>query len=113
MPQKCFMCGAAISQGILCDKCDKPRKPKASAAPPAEAVEIPAAPPAAPPAPRPTPKPPSPPVTVTQPRSDETTAVALDAFPKAPVLPFPVESASPALTSVVSLLIAAAVPSVL
>src|SRR5436305_6726564 len=109
MPQKCFMCGAAIAQGILCDKCDKPRKSKSSAATPA-VVETPVAPP---PVARPTPKPASSPVTVTQPRSNETTAVALDAFPKAPVLPFPVESASPALTSVVSLLIAAAVPSVL
>jgi signal transduction histidine kinase len=103
------MCGASISQGILCEKCDKPRKPKAEAAP--KSPE-----PAAPPAPRPTPKPPaapvSAPVTVTQ-RTGETAAVALDAFPKAPVLPFPVESASPALTSVVSLLIAAAVPAVL
>ena len=26
MAQKCFMCGAAIAQGILCEKCDKPRK---------------------------------------------------------------------------------------
>ena len=109
MPQKCFMCGAAISQGILCDKCDKPRKSKSSAATPAVVETAAAAPPVA----RPTPKPASAPVTVTPPRSNETTAVALDAFPKAPVLPFPVESASPALTSVVSLLIAAAVPSVL
>jgi signal transduction histidine kinase len=36
-----------------------------------------------------------------------------DPFPKAPILPFPVESASPAITSVVNLLIAAGVPSVL
>ena len=111
MPQKCFMCGTQISQGILCEKCDKPRKSKSSAS--HEAVEVPAAPPPAPPAPRPTPKPAPPQVMVSQPRSDETTAVALDAFPKAPVLPFPVESASPALTRVVSLLIAAAVPAAL
>src|SRR3954451_9759115 len=109
MPQKCFMCGAAIAQGILCEKCDKPRKSKSSAATPA-VVETPVTPP---PVARPTPKPASSPVTVTPPRSNETTAVALDAFPKATVLPFPVESASPALTSVVSLLIAAAVPAVL
>ena len=109
MPQKCFMCGASISQGILCEKCDKPRKSKSIAI----AIDKPEPAAAAPPTPRPTPKPTPPPVTVTQPRSDETTAVALDAFPKAPILPFPVESASPALTSVVSLLIAAAVPAVL
>lgn len=109
MPQKCFMCGASISQGILCEKCDKPRKSKSIAI----TVDKPEPVAAAPPTPRPTPKPTPPPVIVTQPRSDETTAVALDAFPKAPILPFPVESASPALTSVVSLLIAAAVPAVL
>ncbi len=109
MPQKCFMCGSQITQGILCEKCDKPRKKGGSIAvtAPPEVVERPAPPPA--------PKPAAPPLQMTAPpRSSETTAVALeDAFPKAPVLPFPVESASPALTSVVSLLIAAAVPSVL
>src|SRR6185369_16053633 len=112
MPQKCFMCGAAISQGILCEKCDKPRKSTRSSAPAQEPVApspapapAPAAAPAPPPVSRPAPMTTSAPVTVT--------AVALDAFPKAPVLPFPVESASPALTSVVSLLIAAAVPAVL
>ena len=31
MASKCFMCGAAITKGILCEKCDKPRKPKAEA----------------------------------------------------------------------------------
>lgn len=38
-------------------------------------------------------------------------ALALDPFPAAPVVPFPVESASPAITSVVNLLVAAGVPS--
>ena len=28
MASKCFMCGAAISEGILCEKCDKPRRTK-------------------------------------------------------------------------------------
>jgi signal transduction histidine kinase len=41
------------------------------------------------------------------------TAPEPDPFPKAPVLPFPVESASPAITSVVNLLVAAGVPSIL
>jgi signal transduction histidine kinase len=36
-----------------------------------------------------------------------------DPFPKAPILPFPVESASPAITSVVHLLVTAGVPSIL
>ena len=40
-------------------------------------------------------------------------AHALDPFPKAPVVPFPVENASPAITSVVDLLIAAGIPSIL
>ncbi|MGZ8796342.1 MAG: sensor histidine kinase [Thermoanaerobaculia bacterium] len=38
---------------------------------------------------------------------------ALDPFPKAPILPFPVESASPAVTSIVSLLVASGVASIL
>ena len=40
-------------------------------------------------------------------------AVALDPFPKAPVVPFPYESASLAITSVVNLLVAAGVPAIL
>src|SRR5687767_8137166 len=39
-------------------------------------------------------------------------ALALDPFPAAPVLPFPVESASPAITSVVNVLVAAGVASI-
>src|SRR4028119_629914 len=47
--------------------------------------------------------------------SNEATAPALapDPFPKAPILPFPVESATPAITSVVNLLVASGVASVL
>jgi hypothetical protein len=40
-------------------------------------------------------------------------ALALDPFPKAQVVPFPVEAASPAITSVVDLLVAAGVPAIL
>ena len=51
-----------------------------------------------------------------KPRADSTTqtsqALALDPFPAAPVVPFPVESASPAITSVVNVLVAAGVPSI-
>ncbi|HYO77741.1 MAG TPA: HAMP domain-containing sensor histidine kinase [Thermoanaerobaculia bacterium] len=49
------------------------------------------------------------------PHSSEATAPALEAdpFPKAPILPFPVESATPAITSVVNLLVASGVASVL
>jgi hypothetical protein len=39
--------------------------------------------------------------------------VAIDPFPKAPIVPFPVESASPAITSVVSVLVASGVACVL
>jgi signal transduction histidine kinase len=39
--------------------------------------------------------------------------VELDPFPKAPVVPFPVESATPAITSIVNLLVVAGVPSIL
>jgi Histidine kinase-, DNA gyrase B-, and HSP90-like ATPase len=90
MARKCFMCGHEISQGILCEKCDKPRKtkPEATAAAP-------------PPAPA---------------QSSTTVhahAHAVDPFPKAPILPFPVESVSPAVTSVVDLLIATGAASIL
>ncbi|HEV8431870.1 MAG TPA: HAMP domain-containing sensor histidine kinase [Thermoanaerobaculia bacterium] len=37
----------------------------------------------------------------------------IDPFPKAPVVPFPVEAATPAITSIVSLLMVAGVPSIL
>jgi hypothetical protein len=98
---KCFMCGAAISQGILCGNCDKPRKPKA-----AQAAKTAA--PAPPPAPK------APPAERAE-RVQTATAPAVDPdpFPKAPVLPFPVEAASPAITSIVSLLMVAGVPSIL
>lgn len=93
---KCFMCGAQIARGILCEKCDKPRKPKAPAS-----AEKPA---------------PAAPVQGTQ-RSSSSAAplieIELDPFPKAPVVPFPVESASPAVTSIVTLLTAAGVPAIL
>jgi len=40
-------------------------------------------------------------------------APAVDPFPKAPVVPFPVESASPSITSIVNVLVAAGVASML
>jgi signal transduction histidine kinase len=89
MAQKCFMCGASIAQGILCEKCDKPRK-KTGEHP---AITLPP-PPAAP-----------------EPVNAAATAPAAlpEEFPKAPVLQFPVESASPAITSVANVLIAGSV----
>jgi len=91
------MCGASISQGILCEKCDKPRRPKQEAAPKKDEVA------------------PPPPAAQPQPLNVQATApaVEIDPFPKAPILTFPIESASPAITSVVNLLVVAGVPSVL
>jgi len=113
MAQKCFMCGREIPKGILCEKCDKPRRPKPqpepvkttlepepSAAPPMKAVT----------AQPPQQQPPPPPPPQQQPVSRE--AVALDPFPKAPVVPFPIESASPAITSVANVLISAGVAAI-
>src|SRR5712692_3931135 len=95
MASKCFMCGAAISQGILCEKCDKPRRPKSEhrASPPSGSGHAPA--------PTRTP-PPMPPVAAAA-----APAALPEEFPKAPILQFPIESASPALTSLANVLIAA------
>ena len=94
------MCGREIAGGgILCDKCDKPRTKKTEK--PAAATPQAAAPQPPPPAPEPAPA-----------RNVEATAPQLDPFPKAPVVPFPVESATPAITSVVNVLVAAGVASV-
>jgi signal transduction histidine kinase len=103
MARKCFMCGSEVTEGILCGKCDKPRRKSSPDLSAGQAM---------------------PPVS-TQAKSDgqaglpvlhtsEATAPALepDPFPKAPILPFPVESASPAITSVVNLLVASGVPAV-
>lgn len=116
MARKCFMCGGEVTEGILCGKCDKPRrksggstqtaaetKPPVGEPPP---VQTPAQAPAAPPSPSPS-------------RGDSgrhaviATARIEDPFPKAPVVQFPVESASPAITSVVNLLVATGGASVL
>ncbi len=109
MARKCFMCGREVTEGILCEKCDKPRKKSAPAATAPESV--------APPAPPTSSAPPS----SSSPRRTDRHAAAdvavatneIDPFPKAPILPFPVESASPAITSVVNLLVASGVASVL
>lgn len=123
------MCGREIGGGILCDKCDKPRRkstPDAHAEPVSRTPDesgksvsandsaAPAAEPQRPPA-RPAPEP-APVASRKDPSigaSRESTAAELDHFPKAPILPFPVESASPAITSVVHLLIAGGVPAIL
>ncbi len=78
------MCGRDTTGGILCEKCDKPRKSKSAATVASPGPEL---------------------------RNEA--ANALDPFPIADVVPFPVESASPAITSVVDLLVATGVPSIL
>lgn len=121
MARKCFMCGREVTEGILCEKCDKPRKK-----PSAGASAQPSSPAHAQPQPQPQPQPqasapqpaPQSAGTGSTRRGDSARQAAAvapreDAFPKAPVVPFPVESASPAITSVVHLLVASGVPSVL
>lgn len=124
MATKCFMCGAAITRGILCEKCDKPRakgkpadKPLPAELHPesipeeapvyqaAEAGSVPLASSATMASSAPLAGNGNAPLT-------EATAPALDPFPKAPILPFPLESATPAITSVANVLIAAGVAGV-
>jgi hypothetical protein len=108
------MCGSAITRGILCEKCDKPRNKaktgEAAKAEPSVAV--------APALSSPPPAAPSPSIGSTSPAQSapaharEATAPTLDSFPKAPILPFPIESASPAITSVANVLVASGVPGI-
>jgi len=112
---KCFMCGASIAQGILCEKCDKPRRPKQQQQQEATPEPKNVTPPAPPPQPQKVAPPPAPPAASAAPaRSAQATApaVEVDPFPKAPVLAFPIESASPAITSIVNLLVVSGVPSI-
>lgn len=112
MASKCFMCGAAITRGILCEKCDKPRKPKQetakSSVEPAPPEPIQASPP---------PKPAADGGGSRRSAGPATAAATLPApepepFPKAPLLPFRVESASPAITSVANVIMAAGAPAI-
>lgn len=83
MARNCIMCGRDTTGGILCEKCDKPRKSKAS--------EM---------------------RTGQTPLLQTEAATALDPFPIADIVPFPVEATSLAITSVVDLLVATGVPSI-
>ncbi len=103
MASKCFMCGREISAGILCEKCDPPKKTRSETT---KTVAIPAFNlPPDPPAKKTTPPPKS--------ASSAAPAAAVDPFPKAPVVPFRVESVSPAITSVVDVLVSSGVACVL
>ncbi|HUP48602.1 MAG TPA: HAMP domain-containing sensor histidine kinase [Thermoanaerobaculia bacterium] len=92
MARTCFMCGREISGGdYLCERCDRPRQARggrSAAAPAKSAGDTDAAP-------------------------KTSQALALDPFPAAPVVKFPIEAATPAITSIVHLLIASGVPSFL
>lgn len=113
MARKCFMCGGEVTEGILCGKCDKPRKKSgpaqqmAETKPPALVENEPST------VPPPIQTAPAPSRGDSGRHSVVATAHAEDPFPKAPIVPFPVESASPAITSVVNLLVAAGGASVL
>lgn len=85
MATKCVLCGAPIASGIVCAKCDPPRKKESK--PPTVASPL---------------KP-----------SGGSTAHAVDPFPKAPVLPFPVEATTPAATSISEILAATRLPAIL
>lgn len=122
MARKCFMCGKEVAEGILCAKCDTPRRKSAPAAPkdetkpdanaePAPSPPQQAAPPPA--APRPQSAPPAQPSAPRRNSAATAPAAEVDPFPKAPVVPFPRDSVSPAITSVVNLLVASGVASVL
>lgn len=121
MARKCFMCGREVTEGILCEKCDKPRKKSQPPAPTPDLNAPQALPAAFSPAPTQAPA-------VSARASESSSRAASDSgrqraavapeleqdpFPKAPILPFPVESASPAITSVVNLLVASGVPAVI
>jgi hypothetical protein len=117
------MCGTQISQGILCEKCDRPRTKKPAVAKPA-APEAPKAPPAvaAPPPvsstpPVPAAAPPSMASSPSAPAGSKQAAFATrpsaEPFPKAQIVPFPVESTSFAPTSICDVLTAAKLPSLL
>lgn len=77
------MCGAPVAQGFLCAKCDKPRKAKAAPSSSTATTGASAA------------------------QANAATATLVDDFPKAAIVPFPIESASTAITSLASVLTAA------
>lgn len=83
------MCGRDIAQGILCDKCDRPKRTSGSKGTAAQALHDDAH------------------------EHEHHAEASPDPFPKAPVVPFPVESTSLALTSIVELLAAIDLPSIL
>jgi len=105
---QCVMCGTQISQGILCEKCDRPRTKKPAAAKPAPPPEAPKS------APAPSPGAPAPPSANAGSKQAALAAKpSAEPFPKAQIVPFPVESTSFAPTSICEVLTAAKLPSLL
>lgn len=84
MIAQCVMCGAQIADGFLCEKCDRPRKSDAAKKNQTAAAA----------------------------QAQAKHAAALDPLPKAPVVPFPIESTSPALSSIIELLATAHVAAI-
>src|SRR5688572_16799288 len=107
MKSQCVMCGQPISQGIVCAKCDKPRHSESgkTAIPPGMSTS--------PSLPTPASNAPKSPGGSKPPLSQAAPLPAPDPFPKAPILQFPIESTSPAVTSICEVLTAANVPAVL
>jgi hypothetical protein len=89
-----------------------PAPPQPAAAAPVQ-QPVASAPPAKQPSPAPAPPAAAAPASAPNQTRRSSEATARDPFPKAPILPFPVESASPAITSIVNVLIASGVASIL
>lgn len=87
MKAQCVMCGQEIGEGILCERCDRPRR-RSTDVPRGSAASA----------------------TLSKPAEEEHIEKA---FPKAPIVPFPIESTSLALTSIYEILSSAEVPTVL
>src|ERR1700687_1934034 len=85
MTGTCLMCGTPVAQGFLCAKCDKSRKPKPRPATSSASGG-----------------------SSSSPLVTSVAAALIDEFPKAPIVPFPVEATSPAITSLANVLVAAA-----
>lgn len=84
MKGQCVLCGRDIQDGIVCDGCDRRRKPRAAT--PGASAEI---------------------------VVDDPLPLKEDPFPKAPIVPFPLESTSLALTSIYEILTTAEIPAIL
>lgn len=87
MKAQCVMCGKEIAEGIVCESCDRPRRRSTD-----------------------TPRGAGGSATLSKPAEEERIE---QAFPKAPIVPFPIESTSLALTTIYEILSSAEVPSIL